>query len=152
MLGEMILLASCSSGDRYTGFCFSVALRVRFSSYDFFEGDGSEIYISCIAFRDLVDEDIAEAYGIPLNLYAGKCISLVSRVLSFSVLRDALKEIFDICFFRGSRSVVAARVSNVPLPTPGIDRVLFTIDNCLLSAEAPPKDGLLMLTYEIVKL
>ncbi|XP_075661446.1 DENN domain and WD repeat-containing protein SCD1-like isoform X2 [Castanea sativa] len=33
-------------------------------------------------------------------------------------------------------------VSKVPLPTPGRDRVLFAIDNCLLSVEAPPKDGL----------
>lgn len=33
-------------------------------------------------------------------------------------------------------------VSNVPLPTPGTDRVLFAIENCLLSVEAPPKDGL----------
>lgn len=33
-------------------------------------------------------------------------------------------------------------VSNVPLPTPGKDRVLFAIDNCLLSVEAPPKEGL----------
>eukprot|EP00258_Populus_trichocarpa_P022182 XP_024438201.1 DENN domain and WD repeat-containing protein SCD1 isoform X3 [Populus trichocarpa] len=33
-------------------------------------------------------------------------------------------------------------ISNVPLPTPGKDRVLFAIENCLLSLEAPPKDGL----------
>lgn len=33
-------------------------------------------------------------------------------------------------------------VSNVPLPTPGKDRVLFAIDNVLLSVETPPKDGL----------
>ncbi|KAG5234120.1 kinesin protein [Salix suchowensis] len=33
-------------------------------------------------------------------------------------------------------------VSNVPLSTPGKDLVLFAIENCLLSVEAPPKDGL----------
>ena len=33
-------------------------------------------------------------------------------------------------------------VSNVPLPTPGKDRVLFAIENCLLSVEAPPKEAL----------
>ena len=32
-------------------------------------------------------------------------------------------------------------VSNVPLPTPGKDRVLFAIENHLLSVEAPPKEG-----------
>ncbi|KAK8337692.1 hypothetical protein V6Z11_A09G204900 [Gossypium hirsutum] len=38
--------------------------------------------------------------------------------------------------------VIAHIVSNVPLPTPGKERVLFAIDNCLLSVEVPPKDGL----------
>lgn len=38
--------------------------------------------------------------------------------------------------------VIAYMVSNVPLPTPGKDRVLFAIENCLLSVEAPPKEGL----------
>ncbi|XP_031404714.1 DENN domain and WD repeat-containing protein SCD1 isoform X2 [Punica granatum] len=38
--------------------------------------------------------------------------------------------------------VIAGVVSNVPLPTPGKDRVLFAIENSLLSVEAPPKDGL----------
>lgn len=31
---------------------------------------------------------------------------------------------------------------NVPLPTPGKDRVLFAIENCILSVEVPPKEGL----------
>lgn len=38
--------------------------------------------------------------------------------------------------------VIAYLVSNVPLPTPGKDRVLFAIENCLFSVEAPPKDWL----------
>lgn len=69
----------------------------------FSAGDGSKIYVSCIAFRDPVDDDIGEAYGIPLNTFAVKCISLVSRLPCFSVLRDALEEIFGLCFStRGS--------------------------------------------------
>ncbi|KAJ4959695.1 hypothetical protein NE237_019605 [Protea cynaroides] len=111
------------------------------------EGDGSKIYVSCIAFRDPVSEDIAEAYRIPANSFADKCICLVSRSPSFSVLRYALEEIFTLCFSPTGSSkplwdVVAFMVSNVPLPTPGKDRVLFAIENCLLSVEAPPKDGL----------
>ncbi|GMH14090.1 hypothetical protein Nepgr_015931 [Nepenthes gracilis] len=111
------------------------------------EGDGSKIYVGCIAFRDLVDEDIVEAYRIPTNSYADKCICLVSRFPSFHVLRSALEEIFALCFSpRGSCKplwdVIAFLVSKVPLPTPGKDRVLFAIENCLLSVDAAPKDGL----------
>lgn len=111
------------------------------------EGDGSKIYVSCIAFRDPVSEDIAEAYHIPANSFADKCICLVSRSPGFHVLRNALEELFALCFSPNGSSkplwdVIAHMVSNVPLPTPGTDRVLFAIENCLLSVEAPPKDGL----------
>ncbi|XP_043715724.1 DENN domain and WD repeat-containing protein SCD1 isoform X2 [Telopea speciosissima] len=111
------------------------------------EGDGSKIYVSCIAFRDPVSEDIAEAYRINANSFSDKCICLVSRSPSFHVLRDALEEIFCLCFSPTGSSkplwdVIAYMVSSVPLPTPGKDRVLFAIENCLLSVEAPPKDGL----------
>ncbi|XP_044476985.1 DENN domain and WD repeat-containing protein SCD1 isoform X2 [Mangifera indica] len=110
------------------------------------EGDGSKIYVSCIAFRDPVSEDIAEAYHIPANSFADKCICFVSHSPSFRVLRNALEELFSLCFsFSGSRPLwdtIAHLVSNVPLPTPGKDRVLFAVENCLLSVEAPPKDGL----------
>ncbi|XP_015584441.1 DENN domain and WD repeat-containing protein SCD1 isoform X1 [Ricinus communis] len=111
------------------------------------EGDGSKIYVSCIAFRDPVSEDIAEAYRIPANSFADKCICLVSRSPSFSVLRNALEEIFALCFSPSGSSkplwdVIAYMISNVPLPTAGRDRVLFAIENCLLSVEAPPRDGL----------
>ncbi|XP_073225794.1 DENN domain and WD repeat-containing protein SCD1 isoform X3 [Cicer arietinum] len=68
------------------------------------EGDGSKIYVSCISFRDPVCEDIAEAYRIQANSYADKCICLVSRSPSFSVLRSALEELFALCFSpNGSR-------------------------------------------------
>lgn len=70
------------------------------------EGDGSKIYVSCIAFRDPVSEDIAEAYRLPPNSYADKCICIVSRSPSFHVLKDALEELFALCFSSsGSRSV-----------------------------------------------
>ncbi|KAF6147124.1 hypothetical protein GIB67_036843 [Kingdonia uniflora] len=62
------------------------------------EGDGSKIYVSCIAFRDPVSEDIAEAYRVPAKSFADKCICLVSRSPSFGVLRDALEELFILCF------------------------------------------------------
>lgn len=73
--------------------------------YDFVaEGDGSKIYLSCIAFRDPVSEDIAEAYHISANSFADKCICFVSRSPSFRVLRNALEELFSLCFsFSGSR-------------------------------------------------
>lgn len=111
------------------------------------EGDGSKIYVSCITFRDPVCEDIAEAYRIPPNSFADKCICVVSRSPCFRVLREALEEIFALCFSPSGSSkplwdVIAHMVSNVPLPTPGKERVLFAIDNCLLSVEVPPKDGL----------
>ncbi|KAB2066856.1 hypothetical protein ES319_A09G187000v1 [Gossypium barbadense] len=111
------------------------------------EGDGSKIYVSCITFRDPVCEDIAEAYCIPPNSFADKCICVVSRSPCFRVLREALEEIFALCFSPSGSSkplwdVIAHIVSNVPLPTPGKERVLFAIDNCLLSVEVPPKDGL----------
>ncbi|KAJ6672563.1 C-MYC PROMOTER BINDING PROTEIN [Salix viminalis] len=111
------------------------------------EGDGSKIYVSCVAFRDPVSEDIAEAYRIPANSFADKCICLVSRSPSFGVLRNALEELFKLCFSPAGSSkplwdVISHMISNVPLPTPGKDRILFSIENCLLSVEAPPKDGL----------
>ena len=62
------------------------------------EGDGSKIYVTCIAFRDPVCEDIVEAYRLPANSFADKCICFVSRAPSFGVLRDALEEIFLLCF------------------------------------------------------
>ncbi|XP_028801117.1 DENN domain and WD repeat-containing protein SCD1-like isoform X1 [Neltuma alba] len=111
------------------------------------EGDGSKIYVSCISFRDPVCEDIADAYRIPANSFADKCICLVSRSPSFHVLRSTLEEVFALCFSPNGSSkplwdVIAHVVSNVPLPTPGKERVLFAIENCLLSVEAPPNDGL----------
>lgn len=111
------------------------------------EGDGSKIYVSCISFRDHVCEDVIEAYRIQGNSYADKCICLVSRSPCFSVLRSTLEELFVLCFSPTGSSkplwdIIAHTVSNVPLPTPGKERVLFAIENCLLSVEAPPNCGL----------
>jgi hypothetical protein len=49
------------------------------------------------------------------------------------MLNDFSKPLWD---------VISHMVSNVPLPTPGKNRVLFAIENSLLSAEAPPKEWL----------
>lgn len=85
--------------------CFVTSLSKSLNWFFFYfcvkiiaEGDGSKIYVSCIAFRDPVCEDIAEAYQIPANLFADKCICLVSRSPSFRILRDTLEEIFLLCF------------------------------------------------------
>ena len=45
-------------------------------------------------------------------------------------------------FSKSLWDVILYTVSDVPLPTPGKDLALFAIENCLLSVEAPPKDGL----------
>uniref|UniRef100_A0A6N2L965 UDENN domain-containing protein n=1 Tax=Salix viminalis TaxID=40686 RepID=A0A6N2L965_SALVM len=87
-----------------------------------------------------------ECFGIFLQL-RDQCICLVSRSPSFGILRTALEELFALCFSPAGSSkplwdVILYMVSDVPLPTPGKDLVLFAIENCLLSVEAPPKDGL----------
>ncbi|KMZ63401.1 hypothetical protein ZOSMA_40G00290, partial [Zostera marina] len=111
------------------------------------EGDGTKIYVSCIAFRDLVCEDISGAYSIAANSFADKCICLVSRSPCFQLLRDTLEELFMLCFSPTGSSkplwdVIAYMVSNIPVPSPGRDRVIFSIENCLLSIEVPPEDDL----------
>ena len=62
------------------------------------EGDGAKIFVSCIAFRDRVCVDITEAYRLPPNTYADKCICIVSHAPNFRALRDSLEEIFVLCF------------------------------------------------------
>ncbi|GLJ48583.1 hypothetical protein SUGI_1024890 [Cryptomeria japonica] len=111
------------------------------------EGDGSKIYVSCVAFRDPVSDDIAEAYRIPVNSFVDKCICLISHSPSFQVLREATEELFRLCFSTSGCSkslweIVMYMVLNVPLPIPGKTKVLFSIEHCLLSVEAPHKDGL----------
>ncbi|KAH9317984.1 hypothetical protein KI387_019753, partial [Taxus chinensis] len=111
------------------------------------EGDGSKIYVSCVAFRDPVSDDITEAYRIPPNSFVDKCICLISHSPSFRVLREASEELFRLCFSPSGCSkplweIVMYMVLNVPLPSPGKTHILFSIEHCLLSVEAPPKDSL----------
>ncbi|CAM6088951.1 unnamed protein product [Calypogeia fissa] len=111
------------------------------------DGDGSKIYVSCVAFRDPVDDDVAQAYKIPANSYVDKCICVVSHSPSFDVFREALEELHRLCFSPSGCSkplwdIVAQMVLAVPLPGPGNGQVLFAVENFLLSVEAPPKSGL----------
>ncbi|KAH7296013.1 hypothetical protein KP509_26G004000 [Ceratopteris richardii] len=111
------------------------------------DGDGSKIYVSCVAFRDPVDDDVAQAYRIPSNTYVDKCICIVSHTPCFQVFRETLEELHRLCFSSSGSSkllwdIIAHVVLNVPLPTPGGGLVLFSIENHLLSIEVPSKDDL----------
>ncbi|KAL2624334.1 hypothetical protein R1flu_008579 [Riccia fluitans] len=110
------------------------------------DGDGSKIYVCCVAFRDPVDDDVAQAYRIPANSYVDKCICVVSHSPSFKVFREGLEELHRLCFATSGASkplwdIVAHMVLGVPLPGPG-RQVLFAVENFLLNVEAPPTDGL----------
>ncbi|XP_024518570.1 DENN domain and WD repeat-containing protein SCD1 isoform X2 [Selaginella moellendorffii] len=110
------------------------------------DGDGSKIYVSCVAFRDPVDEDIAEAYRIPANSYVDKCICLVSHSPCFRLFAEALEELHRLCFSPSGSSkplwdIVAHMVTSVPLPTPGQSQVLFSLESRLLCIDMPPKGG-----------
>eukprot|EP00250_Pteridium_aquilinum_P022196 c25321_g4_i1 orf=296-3940(-) len=111
------------------------------------DGDGSKIYVSCVAFRDPVDDDVAQAYRIPPNSYVDKCICIVSHTPCFHAFRETLEELYRLCFSKSGCSkplwdIIAHVVLNVPLPSPGGGIVLFAMENYLLSIEVPPKDGL----------
>eukprot|EP00850_Spirogloea_muscicola_P001194 SM000004S15064 [mRNA] locus=s4:1016752:1026454:- [translate_table: standard] len=111
------------------------------------DGDGSKLYVSCVAFRDPVDADIAEAYLIPKGIYADKCICILSRWPFFQVFRETLEEIHRLCFTAAGSSkpiwdTITHLVDCVPLPHPGRSQVLFTIDNCLLHVQSPAEAGL----------
>ncbi|CAI5466151.1 unnamed protein product [Closterium sp. Yama58-4] len=71
---------------------------------------GTKVYVTVVAFRDPVEEDVAEAYGIP---------------------RLALRRqpVWD---------TVQHLVTAVPLPEPGQRSVVFSVEKCLLFCEAPP--------------
>ncbi|CAF2276238.1 unnamed protein product [Brassica napus] len=51
-----------------------------------------------IAFRDRVCEDVTEAYRLPPNTYADKCICIVSHAPNFRALWDSLEVIFGLYF------------------------------------------------------
>ncbi|KAJ6669953.1 C-MYC PROMOTER BINDING PROTEIN, partial [Salix viminalis] len=88
---------------------------------------------------------------LPICLLPAGSITLYGESALFpallGILRTAMEELFALCFSLAGSSkplwdVISYMVSNVPLPTPGKDLVLFAIENCMLSVEAPPKDGL----------
>lgn len=111
------------------------------------DGDGCKIYVSCVAFRDPVDDDVAEAYRIPPNSYVDKCICVVSHAPCFRVFREILEELHRLCFSDLGCSkplwdVIGNMVLNVPLPNLGESRILFAMENFLLPIELPDKDGL----------
>jgi len=110
------------------------------------DGDGSLIYVSCVAFRDPVDDDVAQAYGIPANSFVDKCICFVSHSPCFELFRDTLEEIHRCCFSSSGCSkpiwdIVAHVVMSVPVPSGGKGQILFSLESYLLTVEAPPKDG-----------
>lgn len=110
-------------------------------------GDGSKCYVSCVAFRDPIEDDVAEAYGIPANYYADKCICIVSRAPCFQVFRDTLEELHRSCFSSSGCSkaiwdIVKYICTDIPLPTPGRSLVLFAVEGSLLSVEIAPNIGL----------
>ncbi|KAF9667639.1 hypothetical protein SADUNF_Sadunf15G0044700 [Salix dunnii] len=61
------------------------------------------------------------------------CFSPAGSRFSDTLYQNFCKPLWD---------VISYMVSNVPMPTPGKDLVLFAIENCLLSVEALLKDGL----------
>ncbi|KAL3688572.1 hypothetical protein R1sor_014881 [Riccia sorocarpa] len=110
------------------------------------DGDGSKIYVCCVAFRDPVDEDVAQAYRVPANSFVDKCICVVSHSPCFKVFREVLEELHRLCFSTSGASkplwdIVAHMILGVPRPGPG-RQVVFSVENLLLSVEAPPTDCL----------
>lgn len=98
-MSSILFIISCFSLFSFLNLLFEVLILVHGMHKPFnAEGDGSKIYVSCISFRDPVSEDIADAYRISPNSFADKCICLVSRAPCFRLLKDALEEIFSLCF------------------------------------------------------
>eukprot|EP00271_Cylindrocystis_brebissonii_P022094 TRINITY_DN830_c0_g9_i1.p1 TRINITY_DN830_c0_g9~~TRINITY_DN830_c0_g9_i1.p1 ORF type:complete len:1306 (+),score=216.55 TRINITY_DN830_c0_g9_i1:618-4535(+) len=109
------------------------------------------IYVSVVAFRDPVDEDVAKAFSIPPNSYVDKCICLVSHWPFLNTFREALEAIHRMCFSPGGCArplwkTIAHLVTAVPLPRPGGCQVLFPVENSLL-AMAPLPDPRRNLPY-----
>lgn len=74
--------------------------------------------------------------GVGKILYSCTLYMLVwsfNYLTVYFILSDFSKPLWEI---------ISHMVSHVTLPTPGKNRVLFSIENCLLSAEAPPKEWL----------
>ncbi|CAI5510260.1 unnamed protein product [Closterium sp. Naga37s-1] len=104
---------------------------------------GTKVYVTVVSFRDPVEEDVAEAYGIPATLYVDKCLCLVSHWPFFHTFTQALEEIHRMCFCTAGCTqpvweLVQHLVTAVPLPDPGRRAVVFSVEKCLLFCEAPP--------------
>ncbi|KAF5796685.1 putative cDENN domain, tripartite DENN domain, DENN domain lobe protein [Helianthus annuus] len=67
-----------------------------------------------------------------------KAAILLANHLRESVLYDHIMHFFCKPLW----DVITYTLSNIPLPAPGKERVLFGIENTLLSVDFPPKDGL----------
>ncbi|KAJ0604776.1 putative cDENN domain, tripartite DENN domain, DENN domain lobe protein [Helianthus annuus] len=67
-----------------------------------------------------------------------KAVILLANHLRESVLYDRIMHFFCKPLW----DVITYTLSNVPLPAPGKECVLFGIENTLLSVDFPPKDGL----------
>ncbi|CAI7900487.1 unnamed protein product [Closterium sp. NIES-54] len=104
---------------------------------------GTKVYVTVVAFRDPVEEDVAEAWGIPASHYVDKCLCLVSHWPFFHTFTQALEEIHRMCFCTAGCTqpvweLVQHLVTAVPLPDPGRRSVVFSVEKCLLFCEAPP--------------
>ncbi|MFS7956359.1 putative cDENN domain, tripartite DENN domain, DENN domain lobe protein [Helianthus anomalus] len=67
-----------------------------------------------------------------------KAVVLLANHLRESILYDRIMHFFCKPLW----DAITYTLSNVPLPAPGKERVLFGIENTLLSVDFPPKDGL----------
>jgi len=69
--------------------------------HSFADSSGAKIYVAVLAFRDLIDEEFAAAYSLPLTCYADKCICIVSHWPFLDTYAAILEEIHRLCFRDG---------------------------------------------------
>ncbi|CAI5970895.1 unnamed protein product [Closterium sp. NIES-65] len=110
------------------------------------EGDGTKVYVSVLAFRDLVDDDVAQAYSIPPNSYADKCLCVVSHYPFLDTFADLLTEIHRLAFqpLGSPRPIwdIIAGVMSVPLPSSPQQTVVFSVESVVLSTTLPDPNAL----------
>ncbi|CAI5512244.1 unnamed protein product [Closterium sp. Naga37s-1] len=110
------------------------------------EGDGTKVYVSVLAFRDLVDDDVAQAYSIPPNSYADKCLCVVSHYPFLDTFSDLLTEIHRLAFqpLGSPRPIwdIIAGVMSVPLPSGPQQTVVFSVESVVLSTTLPDPQAL----------
>ncbi|CAI5472799.1 unnamed protein product [Closterium sp. Yama58-4] len=110
------------------------------------EGDGTKVYVSVLAFRDLVDDDVAQAYSIPPNSYADKCLCVISHYPFLDTFADLLTEIHRLAFqpLGSPRPIwdIIAGVMSVPLPSGPQQTVVFSVESVVLSTTLPDPHAL----------